>query len=147
MELRRRSVEVTEQLRAHIAERLRLALGRFVGYVGEVRVYLRDVNGPRGGADKECRIVVELPRYGRVVVAGAGADLAAAITRTASRAGFAVWRRVKRRLARRRPPRRPGPGAVPAMAGLAVDVGEFSWPGETEGRWPRHREGAGDAAG
>ncbi len=147
LELRRRSVEVTEELRAHIAERLRLALGRFVGYVGEVRVYLRDVNGPRGGADKECRIVVELPRYGRVVVAGAGADLSAAIIRTASRAGFAVRRRVKRRLARRRPPRR-AVRRVPPAAGVALAVGEFPGPPrETESRWPRHREGAGDAAG
>src|SRR5437764_13261386 len=107
LEIRRRGVEVTEELRAHIAERLRLALGRFAGYVGEVRVYLRDVNGHRGGADKVCRVVVEVPRYGQVVVSGADADVSAAITRTASRAGFALRRHLKRRLARRRRPRRP----------------------------------------
>lgn len=106
LEIRRRGVEVTEGLRAHVEERLRLALGRFAAYVGEVRVYLRDVNGPRGGTDKVCRVVVEVPRYGRVVVAGADADVFEAVARTASRARFAVRRRVKRRLARRRPSRR-----------------------------------------
>jgi ribosome-associated translation inhibitor RaiA len=76
LEIRRRGVEVTERLREHIVERLRLALGRFARSVGEVRVYLRDVNGPRGGTDKVCRVVVEVPRDGRVVVTGAAADAA-----------------------------------------------------------------------
>jgi ribosome-associated translation inhibitor RaiA len=132
-EIRRRGVEVTEGLRAHVAERLRIALTRFAGYVGEVRVYLRDVNGPRGGLDKQCRIVVEMPRYGRVVVIGADTDLHVAITRTTGRAGFAVRRRVKRRLARRRPGRRAAP--VPAGA-----------PGETDEVWRRQRAGAVEAA-
>jgi ribosome-associated translation inhibitor RaiA len=106
LEIRRRGVEVTEELRDHLKERLRLALGRFARRMTSVRVYLRDVNGPRGGVDKTCRIVVELPPRGRVIVTGTDADIRAAITGTASRAGFAVKRHVKRRRARRRPPRR-----------------------------------------
>lgn len=102
LEIRRRDVEVTRKLREHIVERLRLALGRFSRSIGEVRVYLRDVNGPRGGTDKVCRVVVEVPRFGTVVVTGVDADIFAAVTRTVNRAGFAVRRQVKRRLARRR---------------------------------------------
>jgi ribosome-associated translation inhibitor RaiA len=112
-EIRRRGVKVTEGLQAHVAERLQLALARFAGSVGEVRVYLRDINGPRGGLDKECRIVV-VSRYGRVVVTGTDTDIHAAVTRTARRAGFAMRRRVKRRLVRRRPGR--GAKRVPARA-------------------------------
>jgi putative sigma-54 modulation protein len=135
LEIRRSGVKVTEGLRAHIVERLRLALGRFARYIGEVWVYLRDVNGPRGGTDKECRIVVEVPHAGRVVVTGADAEIYAAITRTAGRAGFAVRRHVKRRLARRRPPRRSGRGAQPP-AGVLVGAGTFSGaPGETDDVW------------
>lgn len=132
LEIRRRSVEVNERLREHIVERLRLALGRFARSVGEVRVYLRDVNGPRGGTDKVCRVVVEVPRFGRVVVTKADADVFAAVTHAASRAGFAVRRHVKRRLARRRPPRRPG-REVPAV------------PVEAAGVWRRRREVVDDA--
>jgi ribosome-associated translation inhibitor RaiA len=106
LEIRRRGVKVTEELRTYLKERLRLALGRFGRYIGLVRVYLRDVNGPRGGADKKCRIVVELPPRGRVVVTGVDADIRAAIFSTANRAGFAVRRHVKRRRERRRLPRR-----------------------------------------
>jgi hypothetical protein len=106
LETRRRGVKVTEGLRTYLKERLRLALGRFCRHIDLVRVYLRDVNGPRGGLGKKCRIVVELPQRRRVVVTGADTDIRAAITGTASRAGFAVKRHVKRRRARRHPPRR-----------------------------------------
>jgi putative sigma-54 modulation protein len=118
LEIRRRGVKVTEELRIHVKERLRVALGRFARHIDLVRVYLRDVNGPRGGLGKKCRIVVELPPRGRVVVTGADTDISAAITGTATRAGFAVKRHVKRRRTSRRPPRRPA-GRVPLMAGSA----------------------------
>lgn len=106
LEMRRRGVKVTQELRDDLKERLRLALGRFGHHIGLIRVYLRDVNGPRGGPGNKCRIVVELPPRGRVVVTGADVDVRAAMAGAASRAGFAVKRHVKRRRARRRPPRR-----------------------------------------
>lgn len=101
LEIRQRGIEVTEELRLHVRERLQLALGRFARSIDRVWVYLRDVNGPRGGLSKKCRIVAELPRRCRVVVTGLDADIFTAIARTASRTRFAVRRRVKRRLARR----------------------------------------------
>jgi putative sigma-54 modulation protein len=107
LEIRRRGVKVTEELRTYLKERLRLTLGRFARHIGLVRVYLRDVNGPRRGPGKKCRMVVELPPRGRVIVASVDTAISAAIARTASRAGFALKRHVHRRRARRRPPRRP----------------------------------------
>ena len=104
LEIRRRGVKITEDLRTYLKERLRPALARLGRHVEAVRVYLRDVNGPRLG--KKCRIVVELPPRGRVVVTGVDTDIRAAISGTASRAGVAVKRHVKRWRARRRSPRR-----------------------------------------
>lgn len=106
LEIRRRGVEVTEELRDHLNGRLRLALGRFDPHIDLVRVYLRDVNGPRGGPGKKCRVVVGLRRGGRVVVTGADTEVPTAITSTTRRAEVAVSRHLKRRLARRRPSRR-----------------------------------------
>lgn len=115
LEIRQRGMKVTEELRVHVRGRLRLALGRFARSIAQVWVYLRDVNGPRGGLSKKCRIVVELPRRGRVVVTGLDTDIVATVTRTASRAKFAVRRHLKQRLARRRPPRRPARGVPLAV--------------------------------
>ena len=41
--------------------------GRFARSIDRVWVYLREVNEPQDGLSKKCRIVVELPRRGRVV--------------------------------------------------------------------------------
>ena len=89
VEIRRRRLEVSERLREHVERRLRAALGRFAGRLGGVRVYLRDVNGPRGGPDKRCRIVVHLPPGGRAVVSGMAADPYTAVARTAERSARA----------------------------------------------------------
>lgn len=103
LELRQRGIEMTENLRNHVRVRIESALRRFAHSVKRVRVYLSDVNGPRGGTEKRCRIAVELPRRRRVVVTALAPDIFTAITRAASRTKFAVRRRIKRRLARRRP--------------------------------------------
>src|SRR5690242_4350359 len=131
LEIRRRGVKVTEELRAYLRERLRLALGRFARHIDLVRVYLRGASSSRGGPGRKCRVVVELPPRARVVVAGADAVLSGAIARTASRAGFAVKRHVKRRRAHRRPPRRPG-----RRVGLPADLAR---PGTGESSSPRAR--------
>ena len=68
LEIRRRGVKLTEGLRTYLKERLRPALAHFGRHVEVVRVYLRDMNGPRGGLGKKCRIVVELPPRGNRLV-------------------------------------------------------------------------------
>lgn len=104
-EIRQRGIKITEQLRAHVAERLDLALERFARSIRRVRVYLSDVNGPRGGMDRRCRVTVELARRGNVVVTGLDSDIFTAVTQTASRTKLAVRRHLKQRLSRRRPAR------------------------------------------
>lgn len=120
LELRTRGVDAAGELRDFLVGRLRPALARLGRRVGRVRVYLRDVNGPRGGLDKQCRVVVDLPPRGRVVVTGADADVRDAITATASRAGLAVKRRLQRRRTRLR---RRGRG-MPAAPGGAAGGGK-----------------------
>lgn len=106
LEIRRRGLEVNEALRSDLERRLHGALGRLSRSIGDVWVYLRRVNGPRGGAGKKCRILVRLPRIGNVVVTGAAAEVFGLVRRTAERVGHAV----RRRLGRRRDRRRPGRG-------------------------------------
>lgn len=104
LEIRSRGVKLTEELRGYSKERLVIALARYARHIDLVRVYFGDVNGPRGGSDKKCRIVVELPPRGRIVVAEVDTHLKGASAGAAVRAGFAVKRHVQRRRARRRRP-------------------------------------------
>ncbi|MBI4517464.1 MAG: HPF/RaiA family ribosome-associated protein [Deltaproteobacteria bacterium] len=79
-----------------IERRLRFALSRFADCIDRVTVQFADLNGPRGGVDKQCRIVVKLRRGGEVVVEDTATDLETAIDRGADRAQRAVARALAR---------------------------------------------------
>ena len=76
--------------------RLAFALGRYMGAVQRVRVRFGDVNGPRGGLDKCCRMTAELIGGGRVVVEAVGADFQVAVDHAANRLARAVGRERKK---------------------------------------------------
>ena len=89
---------LTEALRQHITRRLDRALQRRRLWVQHVEVHLGDTNGPRGGVDKSCSVVVKTTRLPVVVIRDLGADLYAVIDRAADRVGRTVDRRIAQRL-------------------------------------------------
>jgi putative sigma-54 modulation protein len=72
------------------------AMSRFSPKIQRVRVVLLDVNGPRGGVDKLCRMEAALAHLPAVVVQFASCDGYDAVKQAAHRLGRAVERRVKR---------------------------------------------------
>lgn len=101
IDIRTRGTTADDDTKQLIRLRLLYALGRLVRRVGRVGVYLSDENGPRGGVDKRCRVVVELTPGRTAVVEGRDRTLRAAVGRVADRAGEAVRRTLDR--ARPRP--------------------------------------------
>lgn len=97
VEIRSRGFALTDALREHVERRLSFALSRVNEHVRRVQVRLADVNGPRGGVDKLCRIQVSLNRRESVLVEDTAVDVYAAIDRAAARAGRSVMRRLGRR--------------------------------------------------
>jgi putative sigma-54 modulation protein len=96
VELRSRGFSLTPALRAYVERRLAFALDRHLDRIARVSVVLADVNGPKGGADKACRIDVRL-RGGRVARATAvEQDGYASIDRTAHRVARLVAREIAR---------------------------------------------------
>ena len=88
--------DLTDGLREHTLRRLQFALGWAAYDVRTVNVRLFDVNGPRGGKDKCCRIQVPFAGTPKVVIEDTEADLYVAIDRAADRAERAVVRRLQR---------------------------------------------------
>ena len=97
LEMRGVKFQLDDKLIDHIERRLRFALGRFAARIRRLTVRLSDVNGPRGGTDKRCRIAVALFPRGIVMVQGSGDDLFALVTHSARRARRAVRRALERR--------------------------------------------------
>lgn len=98
VDIRCNGIRPTEALRQHVERRLNFALGRFP-QVLRATVRLGDINGPRGGIDKSCRIALRLSRQPPMVIEDIDHDLYVAVDRATDRASRAVSREHQRRRA------------------------------------------------
>jgi putative sigma-54 modulation protein len=106
--IRATNVPVSDPIREHVARKVLSAVKRFGRRVSSVTVVIEDVNGPRGGIDKACRIEAGLARAGEpVVITERSDDLYGAVDRAAGRFKQALARRTERRKSRRRGLRKP----------------------------------------
>ena len=96
IELTSRKVALSEQQQAWIERRIRFALGRFVSHIRRVSVVFRDINGARGGIDKECRLQISLHPHGEVVVADVDTAVEGAAANVSERAARTVARLLER---------------------------------------------------
>lgn len=87
---------MTIALRMYTERRLGVALGWARHHMRRLAVSLSDINGPRGGIDKRCKIQVQLSGGREIIIEECEADLYAAIDRAADRADRAVVKQVER---------------------------------------------------
>jgi putative sigma-54 modulation protein len=87
---------LTAALRAHTEQRVAAALGWAKQHMRQLVVCLSDINGPRGGIDKRCRIQVQLGTGREVIIEDTEADLYLAISRATERADRAIARQIQR---------------------------------------------------
>jgi hypothetical protein len=93
-----RTITADDELRVRAVDALEAALAPVGRHLLRVEAYLTDVNGPRGGPDKRCRVVAHL-RSGPVIVCRTGVDPVAVVASAAARCRRLVLARLKRRLA------------------------------------------------
>ena len=96
IEVSGRKVDLEASVKTFAERRIRSGMGRFSNKIREVRVQISDVNGPKGGRDKECRVEVRLRTVGSITTKAVEVNLHAAIARAIERAGHAVSEWVKR---------------------------------------------------
>jgi putative sigma-54 modulation protein len=97
LDIRGQNLRIAEGLNELVERQMNFALGPFEGWISGVSVHLEDVNGPKGGIDKQCRVLVTLKGGKTLKIEDIDADLTAAINRAADRLGQALSREVDRR--------------------------------------------------
>lgn len=109
------SAEERERIRRKLCRRL----GRFAESIDRVSVRMEDLNGPRGGVDRACRIKVVLSGLPSVVVEKRDASVNGAIDGALTGAAKAVRRAVQRR--RMKPLRRAAGKAAGPSRDLSLE--------------------------
>lgn len=84
--------DISKAFGSYVERRLRFALGRFGGRVGQITVHVCG-NGP---GESRCRISAEVLRFGRVAVEESDPDLFIAIDRATGRIGRVFGRELER---------------------------------------------------
>jgi putative sigma-54 modulation protein len=105
LQIRVNNFRIHDTERNEMERRLLFALGRFSEQVSLVTVNLVDLNGPRGGVDKQCQVIVRLARSGKVTISETHTNASAAVALAAGRAGRAVGQELSRRREARHPHR------------------------------------------
>lgn len=95
--IRTRHLLLTPDTHGEIRRRIYVAFGRISPWIRAVDITLADINGPRGGADKQCRICIRGRGVTGVVVEHVGVDTLATVSAAAERAAQAVLRKLARR--------------------------------------------------
>ncbi len=95
--LRTVHVAVRPEMRKELDHRIEAVLARHERRIEAAEVSIVDLNGPRGGPDKQCRLRVKLHPRGRLYLQETDADVSVAVDRALERLVTALTRVVERR--------------------------------------------------
>jgi hypothetical protein len=84
----------SDALNAHALERLTSALDQHEDRIASVNLQFHDVNGPKGGQDKQAKAIIGLRGSGEVIVEERGDDAYLVLSTLADRVKQAVGRKL-----------------------------------------------------
>jgi putative sigma-54 modulation protein len=91
-----RHLAMSKELKKYVKRRLKFALGSRFDQVQRVEVTLSDINGPKGGEDKRCQMLLKIKGQTDVVIEDIQSQVHTAIDRAANRASQTVTKRLDR---------------------------------------------------
>jgi ribosomal subunit interface protein len=97
LEIRGQNIRVGDRLHEQVERQMNFALGQFESWISGVTVHLEDINGPKGGVDKQCRVLVNLKGGKTHKIEDVDADITVAVNRAADRVGQVIGREVDKR--------------------------------------------------
>lgn len=99
--IRQIGVELTAEFREAFEIRLQHSLRCLGRRLQKVNAFISDLNGPKGGIDKHCRVVVQLKRQPSLVIEEQDSELSSLVDRLIDRLGQTAARLRDRRKSER----------------------------------------------
>ncbi len=96
VQIRFRGLRGTQELREYVMRRIGFQLSRFGDKLSGVVVRIADINGPKGGVDKECQVTVHGAQIGTSTLTELGTTSFGAVDAAVERMGRSVSRSIER---------------------------------------------------
>lgn len=90
-------VTIPDRTKAAITKRVETSFKRLADHISRVHVTLGDINGPKGGVDKTCRVQAEGFEFPPIVADERDSVLTAAINRAVAKVKNNLARQIERR--------------------------------------------------
>jgi len=90
------NLEPSASVKNDASELILSAVERFRSRIRKINVSIRDINGPRGGEDKQCRCVVHLKRMSPIVIEETGENYRSLLNRVSDRVSYTLSQRIDR---------------------------------------------------
>jgi ribosome-associated translation inhibitor RaiA len=84
------------EVETKVKEKIRRTFSRFAEAIVKTQVTLKDLNGPKGGVDKECRITLILTSGKKILASAAHSLLEAAVSEASEKSQRSLVRHTER---------------------------------------------------
>jgi len=102
LDVRTRGFNLTDGIHQHVVDHVAAKVAKHARVISSLTVRLQDVNGPKGGPDKCCRIELLISGVGPIIIEETHQDTYAAIDAAGVRLVAAVHRELEQRRSRQR---------------------------------------------
>ena len=92
-----RKISRTKEITDYINNRISSAFDRAEDNIESTLLTVSDINGPKGGIDKECTIIIKAAGIKRIVISEQQSKLLVAIDRCIARANQSLMKQLQRR--------------------------------------------------
>ncbi|BCD99952.1 HPF/RaiA family ribosome-associated protein [Marinicellulosiphila megalodicopiae] len=96
IKIKARHLALTSELKNYVKRRILFALDSRRENIKRIEVTLSDINGPKGGEDKRCQVLVKLNGQQDVIINDKQVQIFSAIDKAADRASRSVSKRIER---------------------------------------------------
>ncbi|MAT14477.1 MAG: hypothetical protein CMJ46_04320 [Planctomyces sp.] len=110
-----RTKRMTHAFKKLCEQRVQSTFDRFRHAIHHISMTFSDVNGPRGGVDKSCRLMIDMDGSSVLVVYGRGEDFEKASMNVTRRSLQSITRSLQKASQFRRPPKKDLEAESPAV--------------------------------
>jgi ribosome-associated translation inhibitor RaiA len=91
------NIELDNQNKARIRQKVSRTFNKICDHIQKINLTINDINGPKGGKDKRCRIVIHTKGIPDIVITDSQKSIGSAVNIALTRARVTLLKKLKRK--------------------------------------------------